>query len=163
MTWGVVHTRCVLKRYIYISINTIEQVAALTPLFLKLFMTQNLDVQELTLVILVERQDYSLLTLDFLHYSGMISQDWELSHHPVCSQQVAPVSCQNLTSILALSDKAKAAVEQSHVVPGPWQNIRIAPMRLLGNLAYTLENKVKNDGAIAGVRAHARSAIYREL
>ena len=52
-------------------------------------MTQNLDVQELSLVIAVERQDPSLLTPDFLRYSGIIPQDWEVSRQPVRAQQAA--------------------------------------------------------------------------
>ena len=88
-------------------------------------MTQNLDVQELSLVIAVERQDPSLLTPDFLRYSGIIPQDWELSRQPVRSQQAAQVSYQNGVSILAypdrtifvepISDKAEANVETPQI------------------------------------------------
>jgi hypothetical protein len=68
-------------------------------------MNQNLDVQELSLVIAVERQDPSLLTPDFLRYSGIIPQDWELSRQPVRSQQAAQVSYQNGVSIIAYPDR----------------------------------------------------------
>jgi hypothetical protein len=68
-------------------------------------MTQNLDVQELSLVIAVERQDPSLLTPDFLRYSNIIPQDWELSRQPVRSQQAAQVSYQNGVSLLAYPDR----------------------------------------------------------
>ena len=88
-------------------------------------MTQNLDVQELSLVIAVERQDPSLLTPDFLRYSGIIPQEWELSRQPVRSQQAAQVIYQNGVSILAypdrtifvepISDKAEATVEIPHI------------------------------------------------
>jgi hypothetical protein len=40
-------------------------------------MNQNLDVQELSLVIAVERQDSSLLTPDFLRYSGIVLTEWK--------------------------------------------------------------------------------------
>jgi hypothetical protein len=88
-------------------------------------MNQELDVQELSLVIAVERQDPSLLTPDFLHHSGIIPEDWELSYQPVRGQQAAQVSYQNGVSILAypdrtvfeepLSDKAKKSVELPHI------------------------------------------------
>jgi hypothetical protein len=84
-------------------------------------MNQNLDVKEFSLVIAVERQDPSLLTPDFLRYSSIIPQDWELSRQPVRGQQVAQVSYQNGVSILAypdrtvfieiLGDKAEESVE----------------------------------------------------
>jgi hypothetical protein len=88
-------------------------------------MTQNLDVQEFSLVIAVERQDPSLLTPDFLRYSGIIPQEWELSRQPVRAQQAAQVSYQNGVSILAypdrtifvepISDKGEANVEIPHI------------------------------------------------
>lgn len=68
-------------------------------------MNQTLEVQELSLVIAVERQDPSLLTPDFLGYSGIIPQDWELSAQPVRAQQAARVSYQNGVSILAYPDR----------------------------------------------------------
>jgi hypothetical protein len=68
-------------------------------------MNQTLDVQELSLVIAVERQDPSLLTPDFLRYSGIIPEDWELSGQPVRAQQAARVSFQNGISILAYPDR----------------------------------------------------------
>jgi hypothetical protein len=88
-------------------------------------MNQTLDVQELSLVIAVERQDPSLLTPDFLRYSGIIPQDWELARQPVRAQQAAQVSYQNGVSIIAypdrtvfvepLSDKAEDSVELPHL------------------------------------------------
>jgi hypothetical protein len=88
-------------------------------------MNQHLDVQELSLVIAVERQDPSLLTPDFLRYSGIVLQDWELSRQPVRAQQAAQVSYQNGISILAypdrtvfvetLGDKAESSVELAHL------------------------------------------------
>jgi hypothetical protein len=84
-------------------------------------MNRSLEIQELALVIAVKRQDPSLLTPDFLRYSGIIPQAWELSREPVRTQQVAQVSYQNGVSLLAypdrtvlvesLSDKAHENVE----------------------------------------------------
>jgi hypothetical protein len=68
-------------------------------------MTRSLEVQELALVIAVKRQDPSLLTPDFLRYSGIVPQEWELSREPVRAQQVAQVSYQNGVSILAYPDR----------------------------------------------------------
>jgi hypothetical protein len=69
-------------------------------------MNSRLDVQELALVISVQQQDPSLLTPEFLSYSGIIPQDWELARQPVRAQQVAQVSYQNGISILAYPDRA---------------------------------------------------------
>jgi hypothetical protein len=84
-------------------------------------MNRSLEVQELALVIAVKQQDPSLLTPDFLRYSGIVPQEWELSRQPVRSQQVAQVSYQNGISVLAypdrtvlvesLSDKSEESVE----------------------------------------------------
>jgi hypothetical protein len=86
-------------------------------------MNQTLDVQELSLVIAVERQDPSLLTPDFLRYSGIIPQAWELARQPVCAQQAAQVSYQNGVSIIAYPDRTifvepisdKAEAELPHI------------------------------------------------
>lgn len=88
-------------------------------------MTQTLDVQELSLVITAERQDASLLTVDFLRYSGIVPQDWELSAQPIRSQQASQVSFQNGVSILAsanrtvfvesLDEKSLETIEIAHI------------------------------------------------
>jgi hypothetical protein len=80
-------------------------------------MNQNLEVQELSLVIAVERQDPSLLTPDFLRYSGIIPQDWELSRQPVRTQQAAQVSYQNGISILAYADRTVFVETLSDKIP----------------------------------------------
>jgi hypothetical protein len=68
-------------------------------------MTQSLDIQELALVLAVERQDPSLLTPDFLRYSGIIPEDWELARQPVRTPQAAQVSYQNGISLVAYADR----------------------------------------------------------
>jgi hypothetical protein len=105
-------------------------------------MNQNLDVQELSLVIAVERQDPSLLTPDFLRYSGIIPQDWELSRQPVRAQQAAQVSYQNGVSILAypdrtvfvepLSDKTEESVELPHLAQRYSQVLRNLKFQAVG-------------------------------
>jgi hypothetical protein len=81
----------------------------------------DLDIKELALVIAVQKQDPSLFTPEFLSYSGIIPQGWELSRQPVRTQQAAQVSYQDGISIVAypdrtvfveaLSDKSEESIE----------------------------------------------------
>ena len=86
-------------------------------------MNQTLDVQELSLVIAVERQDPSVLTPDFLRYSDIIPQDWELATQPVRSQQGAQVSYQNGVSILAYPNRT---VFVESIAAKPLESVEIA-------------------------------------
>ena len=64
-------------------------------------MTQTLEIQELALVLAVKRQDPTLLNPEFLHYSGIIPEAWELAQQPVRNPQGAQVSFQNGVNIVA--------------------------------------------------------------
>jgi hypothetical protein len=101
-------------------------------------MNQTLEVQELSLVIAVERQDPSLLTPDFLRYSGIIPEDWELSRQPVRAQQAAQVSFQNGISILAYPDRTIFVESFGDKAP---ESLEIPPLaqrysEVLRNLKY---------------------------
>jgi hypothetical protein len=84
-----------------------------------------LDIKELALVIAVQKQEQALFTPEFLSYSGIIPQGWELSRQPVRTQQAAQVSYQNGISIVAypdrtvfveaLSDKSEESIELPNI------------------------------------------------
>lgn len=88
-------------------------------------MQQTLEVQELALVLAVKRQDPTLLNPEFLHYSGIIPEAWELAEQPVRKPQGAQVSFQNGINIIAypnqttfvesLQDKAEGEVQIASV------------------------------------------------
>ena len=64
-------------------------------------MQKTLEIQELALVLAVKRQDPTLLNPEFLHYSGIIPEAWELAQQPVRQPQGAQVSFQNGVNIVA--------------------------------------------------------------
>lgn len=88
-------------------------------------MQQTLEVQELALVLAVKRQDPTLLNPEFLHYSGIIPEAWELAEQPVRNPQGAQVSFQNGINIIAypnqttfvesLQNKAEADIQIASV------------------------------------------------
>ncbi|MGR3278197.1 hypothetical protein ACSYAD_24180 [Acaryochloris marina NIES-2412] len=64
-------------------------------------MQKTLEIQELALVLAVKRQDPTLLNPEFLHYSGIIPEAWELAQQPVRQPQGSQVSFQNGVNIVA--------------------------------------------------------------
>ncbi|WP_044523660.1 hypothetical protein [Nostoc sp. PCC 7120 = FACHB-418] len=64
-------------------------------------MMENFQVQELLIVIAVRQQNPSILTADFLKYTGIIPSDWELARPPVLTNTAAQVVYQNGVSIVA--------------------------------------------------------------
>ena len=88
-------------------------------------MNHTLEIQELALVLAVKRQDPTLLNPEFLHYSGIIPEAWELAQQPVRNPQGAQVSFQNGINIIAypnqttfvesLQDKATSEIQIASV------------------------------------------------
>ncbi|BAY07532.1 hypothetical protein [Calothrix sp. NIES-2098] len=64
-------------------------------------MSQNLDVQEFVIAIAVRQQNPTVLTADFLKYSGIVPSDWELARPPILTNAAAQVVFQNGVSIIA--------------------------------------------------------------
>ncbi|MBD2200391.1 MULTISPECIES: hypothetical protein [Calothrix] len=64
-------------------------------------MNQNFEVQELLIAIAVRQQNPSILTADFLKYTGIVPSDWELARPPVITNTAAQVVYQNGVSIIA--------------------------------------------------------------
>lgn len=59
------------------------------------------SVQELVIVIAAKNNNPTILTADFLKYSGIIPSDWELARQPVLTNSAAQVIFTNGVSIVA--------------------------------------------------------------
>ncbi|MCF4969754.1 hypothetical protein [Nostoc sp. CMAA1605] len=64
-------------------------------------MIQDFQVQELLIAITVKQQNPSIVTADFLKYTGIVPSDWELARPPVLTNTAAQVVYQNGVSIVA--------------------------------------------------------------
>lgn len=64
-------------------------------------MNQTLETQELVIAIAVRQQNPTVLTADFLKYSGIVPNDWELARPPILTNAAAQVVYQNGISIVA--------------------------------------------------------------
>ncbi|MBW4617063.1 MAG: hypothetical protein KME21_28240 [Desmonostoc vinosum HA7617-LM4] len=64
-------------------------------------MIKDFQVQELLIAIAIRHQNPSILTADFLKYTGIVPNDWELARPPVITNTAAQVVYQNGVSIVA--------------------------------------------------------------
>ncbi len=88
-------------------------------------MNSTLAIQELAIVVAAKNHNPTLLTPDFLKYSGIVPADWELARTPLLSSQVAQVAFTNGISLIAqpnaitfvesLSGKASEEVKISEI------------------------------------------------
>ena len=58
-------------------------------------MNQALEIQELAIVITAKNYDPSLLNPNFLKYSGIVPEDWELARQPVVSNRASQIVFNN--------------------------------------------------------------------
>lgn len=63
------------------------------------------SVPELVIVIAAKNNNPTILTADFLKYSGIIPSDWELARQPVLTNSVAQVIFTNGVSIVAETNR----------------------------------------------------------
>jgi hypothetical protein len=59
------------------------------------------EIQELSLVLTAKNLNPTLLSVDFLKFSGIVPEDWELSNQPVFNPNFAQISFQNGVSVVA--------------------------------------------------------------
>lgn len=64
-------------------------------------MNSKLAIQELAIVIAAKNHNPTILTPDFLKYSGIVPAEWELARSPLLTSQVAQVAFTNGISIVA--------------------------------------------------------------
>jgi hypothetical protein len=62
-------------------------------------------IHDLSAVLVVRNQNPTLLNLDFLKYSGIVPQDWELTNPPVSTPQGSQVIFQNGLKLIADSNR----------------------------------------------------------
>jgi hypothetical protein len=68
-------------------------------------MSRTLEIQELAIAIATQNQNPAILTPDFLKYSGIVPQDWELAQAPINSPNVSQVMFQNGVGITVQRDR----------------------------------------------------------
>ncbi|AFY49058.1 hypothetical protein Nos7524_3260 [Nostoc sp. PCC 7524] len=68
-------------------------------------MSQSFAAQELLIAIAVKQQNPTILTADFLKYTGIIPGDWELARPPVLTNTAAQVVFQNGVSLIAETNR----------------------------------------------------------
>ncbi|QSJ14291.1 hypothetical protein JYQ62_20410 [Nostoc sp. UHCC 0702] len=64
-------------------------------------MKPNLNVQELAIIIIAKRHNPTILTADFLKYSGIVPNEWELARTPILTNTAAQVVFNNGVNIIA--------------------------------------------------------------
>lgn len=64
-----------------------------------------ISVQEWVIVIAAKNNNPTILTVDFLKYSGIIPSDWELARQPVLTNSAAQVIFTNGVSIVAETNR----------------------------------------------------------
>lgn len=64
-------------------------------------MNPTVKVQELVIVIAAKNHNPTLVTPDFLKYSGIVPTEWELARQPICTQRGSQVTFANGISIIA--------------------------------------------------------------
>lgn len=68
-------------------------------------MNQALTVQELVIAIAAKNLKPSILNPDFLKYSGIIPEDWELSGKPIFKNNVVGIAFKNNVNIIAQANR----------------------------------------------------------
>ncbi|MEH2111889.1 hypothetical protein [Nostoc sp.] len=64
-------------------------------------MSQSLNIQEIAIAIAAKQHNPTILTPDFLKYSGIVPSDWELAQPPILTDSAAQVVFQNSINITA--------------------------------------------------------------
>lgn len=86
-------------------------------------MNPTLEIEELAISIVAPKFNPTLLTPDFLQYSGIVPSDWQLAREPVLNAQMAHVAYTNGVNIsvqlnaVTFSENIKAKALESVAVP----------------------------------------------
>jgi hypothetical protein len=121
-------------------------------------MEYSLNIQELNFLIAVPQHNPTILTLDFLKYSGIIPPEWELARPPILSQVGSQVSFKNGVSIVAQTDRiafseiivgkppsdiAVAAIAQKYATALPQLKYQAVATTYQGYVPFERESQVK--------------------
>ncbi|AFY61917.1 hypothetical protein [Synechococcus sp. PCC 6312] len=77
-------------------------------------MSNILTIENISIVMVVQRYNPATLTSDFLQYSGIVPAAWELARQPICTPQVSQIVFQNGVSFVAWADKIALAQPLNH-------------------------------------------------
>lgn len=62
-------------------------------------MTQTVTVQEIIIILATQGQTPSVVNADFLQYSGIIPDDWQLARQPIYTDEVAQIAFQSNVTV----------------------------------------------------------------
>ncbi|MEL7068629.1 MAG: hypothetical protein AAGN15_08275 [Cyanobacteria bacterium J06581_3] len=62
-------------------------------------MSHSVTVQEIIIILATQGQTPSVINADFLQYTGIIPEDWQLSRQPVYTEDVAQIAYQNNVTV----------------------------------------------------------------
>jgi len=68
-------------------------------------MSQSLSIQQMAITVIVQKNDPTILTPDFLKYTGIVPSEWELAREPVRNNFIAQITFQNSVNIVSQSNK----------------------------------------------------------
>ena len=91
-------------------------------------MSSIFSVHELAIVLLVRNQNPALLNLDFLKYSGIVPQDWELASSPILTPQGSQVIFQNGLRLIADTNRT---IFIESIIGKSYSNITVAQVAKL--------------------------------
>lgn len=68
-------------------------------------MIGELEIQEISIVVVAQNHNPTILNPDFLKFNEIVPKDWELAAPPICVEPMAQVTFKNGVSIIAQFDK----------------------------------------------------------
>ena len=129
-------------------------------------MQQQLNLLELAIVIATKQQDPTLLSLEFLRYSGVVPEEWPLARQPIRTAQGAQVGFQNGVVITASPTQTVFSEPLMSKSPEEMEAPRIAQRYgdILKNMDYQgLGINFKGYIAFPGTSDGAHDYIFKTL
>ncbi|SRR5258708_45333 len=86
-------------------------------------MTEKIKIHELSIVVVANNHNPTILNPDFLKYNEIVSKDWEVSGQTICTPAASQVSYKNGVSIVAqfdkviFAEKAKSTSDSEFKIP----------------------------------------------
>ena len=68
-------------------------------------MSQSLSIQQMAITVIVQKNDPTILTPDFLKYTAIVPSEWEVAREPLRNNSFAQVTFQNGVNIVSQSNK----------------------------------------------------------
>jgi hypothetical protein len=130
-------------------------------------MNSKLNIQEMAIAIAAQKNNPTILTPDFLKYSGIVPSEWELAKAPILTNSAAQVTFQNGITVIAdlnriifaqpLSVQAQPQVVQIPAIAHKY--IQTLPQVNYKGISITFRGHAPFDNQENGTREY----IYRNL